>query len=389
MKKIISTGIDIGSSQVKVVITEFVRGSKQRLPRIIGTGISESKGLRHGYLINSSDVTRSVRNAIIQAEKQAGTTIDSAYLAVGGVGLSSTMSTGTSIISRADSEITQLDIEKALEVAEESIPEADSINKKIIHSIPLEYKIDDKKVLGSPLGMKGIKIEIKALFVTAIERHIQDLIDATEDAGININDVTASPIAASFITLTKAQKVAGCVLANIGAETLSIVVYENNIPVSLEVFPIGSTDITNDIALGLKISLEDAEEIKQHGMSGSALYPRKKLDEIVTARLSDMFELVEKHLESIGRNGLLPAGIILTGGGSGITTAQDLAKSILKLPARIASLGSNERNEVQDAFWSVAYGLCVLGLTSGDEYGRFDVRGFGSGIIKWLKQFLP
>lgn len=388
MKKIITTGIDIGSSQVKVVITEYVRGSKQRLPRIIGTGMAESKGLRHGYLINSSDVTRSVRQAITKAEKQANMTVEHAYLAVGGVGLSSITTTGTSIISRADSEITDLDIEKAIETAEENIPETESINKKIIHSIPLEYKIDEKKVLGNPLGMKGVKVEVKTLFVTAVERHIQDLIDATEDAGIHVIDVTAAPIAASFITLTKAQKVAGCVLANIGAETLSIVVYENNIPISLEVFPIGSTDITNDIALGLKISLEDAEEVKQHGTTTS-LYPRKKLEEIIAARLSDMFELIETHLEQIGRNELLPAGIIITGGGSGITTVEDLARSVLKIPTRIASLGGGERNHVQDSFWSVAYGLCVLGLSNGDDYGKFDIRGFFKGILGWFKQFLP
>ncbi len=238
--------------------------------------------------------------------------------------------------------------------------------------------------------MKGVKIEVQTLFITAIERHLQDLIDATEEAGIHVIDVTASPIAASFITLSKAQKIAGCVLANIGAETLSIVVYENNIPISLEVFPIGSIDITNDIALGLKVSLEEAEEIKQHGI-GSTLYPRKKLEEIIEARLGDMFELVDNHLVKIGRSGLLPAGIILTGGGSGITTVEDLARSVLKLPSRIASLTFNDnRNRVQDAFWSVAYGLCVLGLTGDSE--RRDGINFKAMFRKagdLLKQFLP
>jgi len=390
MKKIITAGIDIGSSQVKVVITEFVKNEGQRMPHIIGTGIAESKGLRHGYLINSADVTRSVRQAIAQAEKMADVVVERAYIAVGGVGLSSVVRSGTAIVSRADSEITTLDIEKAQESAEESIPEAESLNKRIIHTIPLEYKIDERPILGDPLGMKGVKIEIKALFITAIEKHLQDLIDATEEAGIEVIDVTAAPIAASFITLSKAQKIAGCVLANIGAETLSIVVYENNIPISLEVFPIGSIDITNDIALGLKISLEEAEEIKRHGI-GSTLYPRKKLEEIITARLSDMFELVDNHLAKIGRRGLLPAGIVLTGGGSGITTAEDLAKSVLQLPSKIAALTFNETpGNVKDAFWSVAYGLCVLGLTDdGRRSSGMNIGAFFKKILDWFKQFLP
>jgi len=390
MKKIITTGIDIGSSQVKVVITEFTKGTNQRFPRIIGTGIAESKGLRHGYLINSTDVTRSVRQAILQAEKSSGTVVERAYLAIGGVGLSSVIATGSIVISRADLEITDLDIEKAMEIAEEAIPKSESINKKIVHSIPLQYKIDERPVLGNPIGMKAVKLEATVLFVTTIERHLEDLIEATEEAGIRVIDVTAAPIAASFITLSKAQKIAGCVLANIGAETVSIVVYENNIPISLEVFPIGSTDITNDIALGLKISLEEAEEIKQHGI-GASLLPRKKLEEIVEARLGNMFELVDSHLKKIGRSGLLPAGIILTGGGSGITTAEDLARSVLKLPTRIASLTMGDNGgRVQDAFWSVAYGLCVLGLT-GDESTKssFDISGIFKKIISWFKQFLP
>jgi len=390
MRKIITAGIDIGSSQVKVVVTEYTKGVGQRVPHIIGTGLSESKGLRHGYLINSLDVSRSVRQAVAEAERESGVSIERAYLSIGGVGLSSVTSKGQTIISKADLEITELDIEKATESAEEGIPKSESINRKIIHTIPLEYRIDDKPVLGNPLGMRGVKLEATILFITAIERHIEDLIEATEESGVHVVDVMASPIAASFITLSKAQKMAGCVLANIGAETLSIVVYENNIPISLEVFPIGGADITNDIALGLKISLEEAEEIKKHGI-GTSLYPRKKLEEIVEARLGDMFELIDSHLSKIGRSGLLPAGIIITGGSAGVNSATDLAKSVLKLPSRTAALSYMDQPEkVEDAFWSVAYGLCVLGLSENEiQKPIFDFDNFIKKVISWFKQFLP
>jgi cell division protein FtsA len=291
-------------------------------------------------------------------------------------------------------EITSLDIKKLQEQCEKDIPTSASLNKKIIHSIPIQYKIDGRVVLGKPEGMKGSKFEIKTLYITCLEHHLDDIIQAVEESGISVQDVMASPIAASLVTLTKSQKVAGCVLANIGAETVSIAVFENNIPVSLEVFPIGSTDITNDIALGLKVPLEEAEQIKIGAITGSS-YPRKKLEEIISARLSDIFELIEAHLKKIGRNGLLPAGIVITGGGSGLSGIEEMAKSALRLPARVglAGLSIPDKQIFKDSAWSVAYGLCILGLHA-DEDLPIDSssRIFEHSkktVIAWLKQFLP
>ncbi len=186
----------------------------------------------------------------------------------------------------------------------------------------------------------------------------------------------------------------GCVLANIGAETVSIVVFENNIPISLEVFPIGSTDITNDIALGLKIPLEEAEEIKL-GNTSNESFSKKKLEEIVEARLSDIFELIEAHLKKIGRSGLLPAGIIITGGGSGLGSLEDFAKLSLKLPSRIASftMSGNFKSPIKDATWAVAYGLCILGFSSANEDSQSSgfkmVKRTQKSLTEWVKQFLP
>lgn len=240
--------------------------------------------------------------------------------------------------------------------------------------------------------MKGAKLEVKMLFVACLEPHLNDILEAVDRAGIEVVDVLASPIASSFVTLTKAQKVAGCVLANIGSETISMVVFENNIPISLEVFPLGSTDITNDIALGLKIPLEEAENVKLGGI-GSTTYSKKKLDEIVSARLSDMFELIENHLKKIGRNGLLPAGIFITGGGSGISAIEDFAKTALKLPSRIATLNlENQKSPVKDSSWAVAYGLCMLGLSKEEKVNlglKTKLNKSTEKLFGWIKQFLP
>lgn len=394
MSRSLVAGIDIGTYHVKVVIANSQERNEKGFPKIIGIGTAESRGLRHGYIVNIQDVVDSIKAALNEAETRAGVRIKRAFISVGGIGLGSITSTSSTIISRADSEITSLDIKKVQEQCEKDIPTSAALNKKIIHSIPIQYKIDGRVVLGKPEGMKGNKLEVKTLYITCLEHHLNDIIQAVEEAGVSVQDVMASPIAASLVTLTKSQKIAGCVLTNIGAETVSIAVFENNMPVSLEIFPIGSTDITNDIALGLKVPLEEAEQIKIGAITGNS-YPRKKLEEIISARLSDIFELIEAHLKKIGRNGLLPAGIVITGGGSGLTSIEELAKVSLKLPSRIGivHLGLSDKQSYKDSTWAVAYGLCILGLHA-DEDMPIDnsSRILGSAwkkIVMWFKQFLP
>ncbi len=387
MAKNISVGIDIGTYQIKVAICS--RTKENPHPKIIGKGYSESRGLRYGYIINSTDVTKSLKKALAQAESMAGIQIKEAFVSIGGVSLDSVRSRGSTIISRGDNEITELDVEKAIEVSEETVPKQSIINKKVLMTVPLAFSIDGREILGRPVGMKGIKFEAEVLSIMCLEQHLNDLIQAVEDAGIQVQDVVASPIAASLVTLTNAQKIAGVVLANIGSETVSIVVFENSIPISLKVFPIGSTAITNDIALGLKIPLEEAEQIKLGGITSTDV-PRKKLDEIVVARLTDIFELIESHLKEINKNAMLPAGIIITGGGSGITTIEDLAKATLRLPSRVAKVQFNNGNYVQDSSWAVAYGLCILGLSAGTYNSGINlVKNTKKGLYSWIKKLLP
>lgn len=383
------TGIDVGTYQVKVSIVRVPKSKDERVvPQIIGTGFAESRGLRNGYIINEADVVRSIRSAVAQAEKVAGVSVKKAYLSIGSIGLDEMVATGEIITSRADSEITNIDIEKAQADSEDRI--ADNIpNRKIIHAIPLRYRIDGEEVLGKPQGMRGTKLEVDTLFITTFEQHLNDLIGAVERTGVYVEDVMASPLAASFVILSKTQRRAGCIMANIGAETVSIVVFEDLTPISLKVFPIGANDITNDIALGLKITLEEAEKIKRGGITGTT-FSKKKLEEIINARLSDIFELIDLHLKKIKKDGLLPAGIILTGGGSTTLGIQDLARSSLNLPARIATLEVGKNTKVRDASWAVAYGLCMIGASDGEESTAIGIaKATKKNILNWLSQFLP
>ncbi|MDE2078786.1 MAG: cell division protein FtsA [Patescibacteria group bacterium] len=387
----IAVGIDVGTHQVRVVIAREAEGRASVFPKIIGTGVTESKGLRHGYIVNGDDVTRAIRMAAAQAEKLAGVRVKTAFLAIGGIGLDEVRGRGEVIVGRADAEVTELDVDKAIDASRAAVT-GRLTNRKILHTIPLSYSIDGNEILGRPTGMKGTKLAVETLFVTCLEQHVDDLIEAVEAADIAVADTMASPLAGSIVTLSNAEKKAGCVLANIGAETVSIVVFDNGVPISVKVFRIGSMDITKDIALGLRISLEEAEQLKLGALLNTP-YPKKKLDDILAARLSDIFELIDGHLKKLGKDRLLPAGIILSGGGSGIGPIKELAESSLKLHSKIASLNLPPDAKMKDSSWAVAYGLTIWGLT-GDTYARPGTANealgdIGKSIGTFFRQFLP
>jgi cell division protein FtsA len=387
----IATGIDIGTHQTKIVVVEQVDTPEGPALHIISTGLAETQGLRRGYVVDPADATAAIRAAKAQAESIIHMPIKSAFLAIGGISLDEIRATGNTVISRADQEVTDLDIQKARETGLE-VAKPNFINRTVLHEIPLEYRVDGHKTLGEPLGLKGTRLEIDYLFITCLTQHAEGLTSVVEAADIEVLDQMASPLAGSYVTLTKDQKMKGCVLANIGAETVSIVVYDEGMPVSLKVFPIGSTNITDDLALGFRISLEDAERIKL-GRLGGAMYPRKKVDEIITLRFRTLFDLIDKHLRAIGKRGTLPAGIVLSGGGAGQGTISDIAKGALNLPARVADLKISSDTKVRDATWAVAYGLALWGLTGETETAHkesainFDV--VKDGFRNFFKQFMP
>lgn len=388
IKNNINVGIDIGTHATKVVVTGYSKENNS--PYLISTGISETQGMRLGYITNIDQVSESVKKAVKQAEGTLGFKIRKACISIGGISLNSSVSTGSVIISRADQEITSLDISKALVSSEENL---EIVNKKIIHIIPVAYKLDGKDIHGRPEGMHGIKLEVKTLFVTCLKQNIEDLITALGLANIEVIDVIASPVALSTIILNTKQKTAGCALLDIGAETVSISVFENNLLISLQVFSIGSMDITKDVALGFKIALEEAESVKLGSVIGGD-YPKKKVDEIIEARLGDIFELVENQLKRIKRSELLPAGIIITGGGAHIARIEELAKKQLNLPAKVGPTDStiNNKLKIKDASWYTAYGLSVSSpqSSSGTQNSIGDnvkqVKGFFKSL---LSQLLP
>ncbi len=381
----IITGIDIGTHSVKVIISQYSKESKA--PLILGTGIKHTHGLKNGYITNSREVARAVKAAVLQAEQMANIGVESAYLAIGGIGLDSVYASVDLSLPKAEGAIDESDLKKAEEKAKVKI-QKQLVNRKILHVVPLKYKVDGEEVLGTPFGMRGNKLSVDFMFVTSLEPHFNNLKSVVESLDIEVLDVLAAPIAASLVVLNKEQKEAGCVLANIGAETISIVVFEDGNPISLKVFPTGSSDITNEIALKLQIPLKQAEELKRGSLIDNNI-SKKKLEEIISARLKEMFALIKAHLKEIGKDGLLPAGVILTGGGVGLAHIKDIAKVALKLPSELAQLKVPNKT-VKDSTWAVAYGLCIYGAGRALEPKGMHFDFKITNIIKnFFKHFIP
>jgi cell division protein FtsA len=391
MRSFTTTGIDVGSHTVRVMVVEHTRVNEKIQSKIVGIGTRSSAGIKRGYISNLDEAVKSIQQAVAQAEKSSKQRIRQAAISVSGISLENVTSKGATTITRADKIVTNLDITKCIENAEKNL---EKTNKAIVHTIPDEFILDGHTVLGDPEGMKGARLEVKVTFVTYLEQHLNDLIGAVNESGIDVVEIIASPFSTSLVTLTPRQKNAGCVEINIGSETVSMAVFENSKLSSMNVFPIGSNDITNDIALKFKISLEEAEDLKTGNIVTGV--PRKDLDEVIVARLSDVFDLVKAQLKKLRRNELLPAGIIITGGGAHIDNIEEIAKSILKIPAQIGVVVSPfNRQGLKDPAWFATYGLCISGIYNPDlgSSEKSGVSKIGKSIKKMFskiaKQFMP
>lgn len=387
MKQQVTVGIDIGTSSTRVVVCE---ARPQSAPVVIGYGVAETKGVKHGYITSRDEALLSLRKALRDAEAQSGIRIKQAHIAIGGVGLDAVYAVGAAVVSRADGVISKFDIEKAISDAETHI---DLKNKVMLHAFPVSFKIDGKEYPVRPEGISGLKLEVRTLFITCFAQHLDDLLGVMNDAGVKVLGFTATPIAGERLLLTDLQKNFGCTLIDIGAETVSVSVFENNTLISLHVFDIGSLNITKDLALGLRITPEEAESIKLGVVSFQSV-PKKKIEEIVEARLSDIFELIDKYLKKMGRSGLLPAGAILLGASADIHSIEIVAKTMLRVPVRIGRFDiPSTKGPLKDSRLLVAYAVATSSfdkqLKISSQGSHFDNEGFIAVIKNFFKQLIP
>jgi cell division protein FtsA len=382
-------GIDLGSHVTRVLVAS---PDGKELPRIVATGRASARGMRRGYVAHPGEAQQSLMEALSNAEKALGSEIRRAYASVSGVGLVARTVSAKLSVSRADGMVSETDHAALLRTCEDQF-QAKAKNYRILHTIPRRYLLDGHDILAeSPIGMNGGTIELEATVVACLRHHVDALIRVITDAGVDVIDIIAGPVALSIPTLSRSQRTAGCALMDIGAETVTLALFEHDALSSLAVFPLGSADVTNDLALGLQLGLSDAERVKIG--RGSDLAPKRKVEEIVGARLEDMFELVAQHLKKTNRSGLLPAGLIITGAGSTLAPLADVAKATVRLPVQVVRMEHvlpTHKREL-DTSWLTAYGLCALG----DAAPAYSANGIGalvrnaSGSMKsFLKQFLP
>lgn len=392
MRRNIVAGIDVGTHETKVVLVEY---AKNGTPAIVGTGKSFTEGMHMGYVIDSDLIRMSIQKALAQAEKIANFKVKRARLSCGGVSMSGEITAGYSIISRADKEITDLDVKNVIEQSEENL---NLQNKKIVYTSPIGYKIDGKEVYGDPIGMKGAKLDSKIIFVTVNKKHLDELVSSGTEAGLLVLGVYPNILAESKILLSQKQKMVGCALVNIGEDTTTLAVFENSTLISLQVYPIGGKDIRGDIALYFKISLEEAEGVKTGTVLGD--YPTKQVANIIEARLGDIFESIENHLKKLKRSGLLPAGVIISGGGAHIQNIEQVAKNYLNLPVQIGPSDKTivQKLKVRDETWYTALGLAISENSLRSKNDRYntttpniknDLGGFKKIFKSLFSQLLP
>lgn len=382
----IIVGLDVGTAAVNTVVLGLEKGNRKTM-RVLGAGKSQNQGMRRGYVADFDETVSAVRKSLREAERSAGVSIKRACISFGGIGLGAERSQAAVAVSRADREISEADVKRVISQSEANL--SHFANKQILHTIPLNFFIDRDLKTTKPAGLKGGKLEAEILFITCFNQHYDDLVRSVEAAGVGVEEVVASPLATSKAVLTKRQREAGSLLVDFGAGTVSLVVFEEGIPISLEAFPIGSSHITNDIALGFSIPLEEAEILKMS--FGSDNFSKKKLSEIINARLSDIFELIEGHLKKINRSALLPGGIILTGGGAGLANIAETAKNYLELPAAVAGLKDLAgADKLEGPGWATSVGLCLWAVEEKDGLNNFPSPSkVKNSILRWLRSFLP
>ncbi len=401
-KSNITVGIDIGTSKVTVCAGTVQDG----VINIIGIGNSPNNGVRKGMIVDIEETVSAITTALEETERICGTQITDSFIGVNNPQTICTKSKGVIAISRPDGEITESDVQRVIEAARAiALPP----NYQIIDVIPQSFTIDGQKDIKDPVGMNGVRLEADVHVIGASLAAIKTLTKCIEQAGLAVADLTYSPLASSYAILNKKQKEAGVALVDIGASTTSITVFEECDLVHAATLNIGSLHITHDIAIGLRTNLEIAEKIKiKYGYaiptkvkesdkinlkdfdsSEDEVVEKKYIAEIIEARLNEIFSMIRAELKKAGKDGVLPAGIIFTGGGSKIAGLVESAKEELRLPAQIGYPHmeiSGMIDKLDNPMYSTSVGLMLWGMNHYNDLNqsKFDIVKMG-GVFDKVK----
>lgn len=385
MKERLIVGLDIGTSHVRIVAGSAVMTHEKRLAlNLLGAAEVPSLGVAKGAVTSLDDAVSSITACLEAAERVVGVPFNEAIVGIGGTAISCQEAKGVIGVSRTDGEIRREDVARAIEAARAYINPA---NQEIIYVQPRSFSVDGQHGIRDPIGMQGIRLEADTLIVHGLSTHVRNVSKAVFRTNLEISELVYGVLACAQAVTTARQRELGVCVVNIGAATTSMAVYENGDLIKASTIPMGADHVTSDIAIVLRVSLDAAERIKktfgcadpdllpkrspdielvEYGASDGETASEKHLAEIIQARIEELYGKVESELKKIDREGLLPAGIILTGGGAKLNGMVEMAKQCLRLPCEIgkASLQSSMPELTQDPAFSTAVGLVGWGFES-------------------------
>jgi len=406
----IIVGLDIGSGKVCTVVGEL--GEDDQI-EIIGIGTAPSLGIRKGVIIDLDQAIQSVKESIVNAERMAGIRINSAFVSIAGSHITSVNSKGVIAISGESPEITESDIEKVIEAAKAGIV---SSEKELIHTLSREFIVDGQSGISDPLGMSGARLECKVHIITGSITAVQNLIKCVEEARLDIEEIIFGTLASSNAILSNAEKELGILLIDIGAGTTEIAIFVEGGLAYSAVLPVGGVQITNDLAVGLRTSIEEAEKIKISygsavensaspeklveisGTNGKEKHnvSKKFLVEIIEPRVSEIFNFVGMEVKKSGCYNMIPGGIVITGGSSLLPGISEVAEQVLNLPSRLGRphYEGELADMINDPSYSEAIGLLSfatekysIGRSFQSTKRKIGVKNIFTRIISWLKDF--
>jgi cell division protein FtsA len=381
--------------------------------QIIGAAEGPADGIAKGTITSIEDAVSAISATLEKAERMTGTPVEHAVVSINGPQIMSQDSHGIVAVAKADGEIKQNDIDRVLEAAQAV---ATPPNYDILHRIPRSFTVDNQHGVKDPIGMSAMRLEVDAQIIQCPTAQMKNLEKTIYRTGVSIDDIVLGVLASAEAALTKRQKELGVALLNIGASTTSLLVFEEGDVLHTKVLPVGACHITNDIAIGLRVSIDLAEKVKtEHGtavpeevqkrddinladLGGEDLMiARKQIAEIIEARVEEMFKMVDRELQQIDRSGLLPAGIILTGGGAKLPGLVEAAKKEFRLPAAVGfPVGYTSAIEkINDPIFTTALGLASWGMSADGQHGGGLTRPIGAvtdtvdTMRRWFKSFLP
>ncbi len=395
-------GIDIGTTKIRALIAE---SDDKGLPVFLGYGSVPAQGLRRGVIVNMEKTIQAVSKAVEDAELMAAVHIDSAVAGIAGDHIKSINSQGVIAVGRSDNEITEADVKKAIDAASAVAIPAD---REIIHVLPQQFSIDEQSGIKNPVGMTGVRLEVEVHIVTAAVTSAKNIYRSLERCEINIDHLVLQSLAASYATISNEEQDLGIVLLDIGGDLTDIAVFFDGSIRHSGVVPLGSKNVTNDIAIGLRTSVEQAEQLKMvhgsaltstvdpddmmdvAGMAGRASrnISRNVLASIIEPRMEEILSLAAREIKKANPPDSLAAGVIITGGGALLPGVVELTEQILDIPAKlgvptgIEGLPENFSNpELATAIGLVNYGFRH---GTGRQKARKGIRGLFKKMENWF-----